>query len=270
MHVLAFVLLFQAAPPADLPVEQTKKNIKVLKGLPTSQLIPVMAFMSNSLGVTCAHCHTGQFDSDEKPAKNVARNMIAMQRAINHEQFGGKLMVTCNTCHRGTTVPDPTPNVAAAGWATRPASTTPQYVDPEDALAKFPKTPENVKRRVITGTVERFNGRDEPKSAPFTLTLEGDKVTYASELPHPPEGRRALMIYQLIAPKADTLRADQFLIDDVIRHRYRETETALGPLPEQVDWEDFRESGGVKLPYRARWSRADYRITYTITEIVSE
>lgn len=49
--IAAFALLFAAAQSADLPVEQTKKNIKVLQGLPSSQLIPVMAFMSNSLGV---------------------------------------------------------------------------------------------------------------------------------------------------------------------------------------------------------------------------
>ena len=49
----ALLLLLPAAETPDPPVEQTKKNIKVLQGLSSSQLIPVMAFMSNSLGVTC-------------------------------------------------------------------------------------------------------------------------------------------------------------------------------------------------------------------------
>jgi len=42
-----------AAPPTEKTVEQVQKNIKVLSGLPASQLIPAMNFMSASLGVRC-------------------------------------------------------------------------------------------------------------------------------------------------------------------------------------------------------------------------
>src|SRR5947209_13271245 len=53
-----------AALPAqqqgDKPVEQTRKNIKVLKGLPESQLFPLMNFISVSLGVKCGFCHVSQ------------------------------------------------------------------------------------------------------------------------------------------------------------------------------------------------------------------
>src|SRR5690242_10065635 len=44
----------------DKPVEQTGKNIQVLKGLPTSQLTPLMNFISVSLGVKCGFCHVSQ------------------------------------------------------------------------------------------------------------------------------------------------------------------------------------------------------------------
>jgi len=37
----------------DQPVEQTRKNIQVLKGLPESQLFPLMNFAATSLGVKC-------------------------------------------------------------------------------------------------------------------------------------------------------------------------------------------------------------------------
>ena len=38
-------------------VEQVRKNIQVLKGLPDSQLFPVMNFIGDSLGVHCDYCH---------------------------------------------------------------------------------------------------------------------------------------------------------------------------------------------------------------------
>src|SRR5688572_26924242 len=115
--IFLLLLLLQAeSRPTDLPVEETKKNIKVLQGLPTSQLIPTMAFMANSLGVTCAHCHGRDWASDEKPAKNAARQMITLQRSINQSHYSGKLVVTCNTCHQGEVIPAATPDVASAGW----------------------------------------------------------------------------------------------------------------------------------------------------------
>jgi len=64
--------------PAEKTVEQTHTNIQVLKGLPESQLIPVMNFMGASLGVRCTYCHVNKdgkwdFPSDEKPEKKTAR-----------------------------------------------------------------------------------------------------------------------------------------------------------------------------------------------------
>src|SRR4051794_28751965 len=174
--IAALLFVFASAQSNDLPVEQTKKNIKVLQGLPSSQLIPVMAFMSNSLGVTCAHCHAKAWESDEKPAKETARKMIAMERTINEQQFGGKLTVTCNTCHQGRVKPIAIPDVANASWNARPAPAVKVSIAAEEAIGRFPKTPAEVTRRVVQGTVERYNGRDEPVSGPFTLTIDGSKT----------------------------------------------------------------------------------------------
>ena len=97
-----------AAQQEDKPVEQTQKNIQVLQGLPSSQLLPVMHFMRTSLGVRCDYCHVaenGKYWMDDKPAKQTARRMLAMVAGINKENFGGQPIVTCNTCHRGSTKP---------------------------------------------------------------------------------------------------------------------------------------------------------------------
>jgi hypothetical protein len=43
----------QTQSTADIPVEQVRKNIQVLKGLPDSQLFLLMNFVGDSLGVNC-------------------------------------------------------------------------------------------------------------------------------------------------------------------------------------------------------------------------
>jgi len=259
--------LLAATPPADLPVEQTKKNIKVLQGLPTSQLIPVMAVMSNSLGVTCAHCHEKEWESDAKPAKDSARNMITMQRALNVQQYGGKPTITCNTCHRGEVQLRPTPDLANAGWNARPAAREPELIAGADAIARLPEPPPGVTKREIRGTVERYNGRDAPKSAPFTLTITADSVKYNTELSHPPEASRALGLYLLHRLKPEQVSGERWSIDANAIRRYRETPTPVGNLPEAIDYSDFRDTASGRLPFRAQWSRADYRVTFTVEEV---
>jgi Photosynthetic reaction centre cytochrome C subunit len=94
-----------ASPNQERTAEQKYRNIQVFKGLPESQLLAAMQFMAGSLGVTCQHCHTNQFAQDDKLAKQTARRMIAMMRAINQENFSDKLVVNCYTCHRGQRKP---------------------------------------------------------------------------------------------------------------------------------------------------------------------
>lgn len=265
---LLAITLLGAAPP-DPPVEQTKKNIKVLQGLPTSQLIPVMAFMANSLGVTCSHCHGEKWESDEKPAKESARQMIALQRAINAQHFDGKVVVTCNSCHGGRVPTAPTPDLADAGWNRKPAAAIAAAVPAAEGLKRLPPPRTQVTTRVVRGTVERYNGRTDPASSPFTLTFSGSDVKYATDLSHPPEATKAFMAYMLTAPSPERVAGEQWTFDDAgaLVRRTRELPTPLGNLPEQIDYSDFRDSSGAKLPYFARWSRADYRVTFTVTEI---
>src|SRR5262249_50946711 len=68
-------------------MEQKYKNIQVLKGLPASQMRPMMNYISASLGVNCAFCHvkTGdqwEFDKDDVNHKKIARRMIQMTMDI--------------------------------------------------------------------------------------------------------------------------------------------------------------------------------------------
>src|SRR5438128_9777266 len=93
--------------PQEKTVEQVEKNIKVLNGMPASQLIPVMNFFASSMGRRCNFCHVnnnGQWDyaADTKPEKNTAREMIKLVLDTNNRFTQLKLdPVSCYTCHRG-------------------------------------------------------------------------------------------------------------------------------------------------------------------------
>jgi hypothetical protein len=97
-----------------LPAEQVFKNIQTLKGVPARNVIAIMEVgYSQSLGVTCTHCHVvNQWDSDDKPAKAVTRDMWKMMQTINTDLLqnikglkGPNPIVNCTTCHRGQVKP---------------------------------------------------------------------------------------------------------------------------------------------------------------------
>lgn len=98
----------------DLPAPEVFKNIKQYRGVTAARLLRIMEYGFNrSLGVDCTHCHVaGQWDSDEKVTKQIARDMSAMLTVINGEQLkkipnlkSTNASVNCTTCHRGQTRP---------------------------------------------------------------------------------------------------------------------------------------------------------------------
>jgi len=125
----AFVIILAAMFTASMAgaatgdtktAEQTFKNIVQLKGTPADQLIPTMQFISASLGVECNFCHVeGKMDSDDKPAKKTAREMMAMMATLNRESFGGNREVTCYSCHHGAEHPTSTPPVLESDMPAR-------------------------------------------------------------------------------------------------------------------------------------------------------
>src|SRR5262245_33829150 len=105
-----------AAAAQEKTTEQVQKNIKVLTGLPQSQLIPVMNYIAASMGRRCNFCHVnnnGQWDyaSDDKGEKNTAREMIKMVLDVNKTTFKGSTEVGCYTCHRGRNQPQSLPTL---------------------------------------------------------------------------------------------------------------------------------------------------------------
>ena len=101
------------------------QNLKVLpKDISEDDLHNVMKTFSKSLGVRCNYCHVSQevpgqehpkfdFPADDKPEKNIAREMMKMTEAINTgylAKIGDNKFerITCVTCHNGK----PKPNIS--------------------------------------------------------------------------------------------------------------------------------------------------------------
>jgi DNA-binding transcriptional regulator YiaG len=95
------------------PAEQVFKNIQTLKGVPAKRLPLVMNAYTRALGVSCAYCHTvDQWEKEDKPAKQAARDMMRMVAAVNNDHIKNMktivagASVSCSTCHRGRPHPD--------------------------------------------------------------------------------------------------------------------------------------------------------------------
>ena len=190
------------SPPQEKTVEQVQKNIKVLTGMPQSQLIPVMNYMAASLGRRCNFCHVnkdGQWDyaSDEKTEKATAREMIKMVMNLHKGTFPGANEISCYTCHRGQNHPSnmpplplplPSPRPATGGaapagggasGATAPQPRpTPVLPSADEILNKYTAAIggqaaiDKLKSRVTKGTLTQANGNTIPFE---TYTVAPDK-----------------------------------------------------------------------------------------------
>jgi photosynthetic reaction center cytochrome c subunit len=105
-----------AATTKPLMVDEVFKNVQALKGISVDDFILTMGIMSAAVGSDCVGCHpaagTDQVDwAFDTPRKRTARRMVQMVQAINKDNFGGRQVVTCWTCHRGRDRPVMTPTL---------------------------------------------------------------------------------------------------------------------------------------------------------------
>src|SRR5436190_1971518 len=96
----------QAAATKPPTVDETFKNVQALKGLTVDDFMLTMGIMSAAVGSDCVGCHpsAGTDNVDwafDTPRKRTARRMVQMVAAINRDNFGGRQMITCWSCHRG-------------------------------------------------------------------------------------------------------------------------------------------------------------------------
>lgn len=330
-----------AQAPSDKPVEQTRKNIQVLKGLPDSQLFNVMNFMAASLGVRCDFCHVTEgkdpktgltkwiWESDDKPEKQSARRMMQMVLMINKSNTVDfrQNSVTCYSCHRGktTTVALPSMPLTQSGHEPGPTVSAPATSAPRPTVDQiFTKYMEalggtnvaNTKTLVMKGNRVASQNRNWPNEitmaapdkylvvattpqATVRQIVAGDKgwilnganlraltavevadirkgwdsvlgIVKARQVPGMVYvGREKIgdrdhyVVVNSTAEKRETYYFD--VASGLLSRKTVITYTAVVPVPEQIDFEDYRDVDGVKVPFVIRDSMIDTFNSWTRT-----
>ncbi len=317
--------------PQEKTVEQTRKNIQVLKGLPDSQLGTVMNFVAASLGKRCDFCHVNKggnnwvWEADDKEEKVTARSMMRMVLSINKDNFRGNPEVSCYTCHRGRTSPMSIPSLPLPSPSPRPAAgqagpalaaaPTPAPPTADQILAKYIDASggaaaiDKMKTLVMKGTYTGFNGVALPYEV-YQATPDKFYINVVSQQGAIERGFDGKMAWEkgprgvneLMNPVLDDLKSvfvfyrniklkEQFAqmrmggkdkIGDrevfivggrttdnkrerlffdaesgLLLRRITYTESPIGVIPQQVDFEDYRDVEGVKLPFTVRVSSVE-------------
>ena len=122
-----------------------------------------MGIFSAALGMSCEDCHAaGDADwavyAKDSPRKQMARVMVTMMATINKTHFGGRQVVTCYSCHRGSARPRATADLAELYG-------TPPGADPNGVFEQAPNAPpaEEVLDKYIQaiGGAQRADGAHE-------------------------------------------------------------------------------------------------------------
>jgi hypothetical protein len=294
------------------------KNIQVLQDIDSTELIPTMQYMAESLGVGCDFCHvaTGS-DKDDKVMKVRARKMILMTREINQNNFGANKVVSCVVCHRGAASPTlyaaipepgsgradvPVPSdrklpsanqildkyLQAVGGAaalqrisTRVEKGTLISGDSKYPYEIYTKAPN--KRSAITHqpdgeALSVFNGtsawleitapsppgRDLTPSETAAAKVEAD-LRFALDARQLLQGLNVLPAEKIdgkemyvVLGKPEGMRRVRLYFDEqsgLLTRVVRYSEVPLGFSPVQIDYADYREVDGVKIPFRRTQSR---------------
>jgi hypothetical protein len=329
-----------AKPPL---VEEVFKNVQVLKGIPVDQFMGTMGFFSASLGLNCTDCHVDESGgnwakyADDNALKQTTRRMIRMVMSINQTSFGGRQLVTCNTCHRGTRKPNVMPSLAllygspppdepgdpfaqapgqpsadqvldkylaALGGTTRLAKvssivakgTFKGYDDADKStLELFAKSPaqRSAVVQTLSGTsTTTFDGREGWIAAPETekpvplLAITGqdlDGMKLEAELLFPSGIKQSLTKWRVGArmtiddrevqpvqgttPSGGTATLCFDAESGLLVRLVRFSESPVGRLVSQVDYSDYRDVSGVKMPFRWTVSWLDGRSVFELNEV---
>jgi photosynthetic reaction center cytochrome c subunit len=290
-----------------------------------------MGFISNALAVNCTYCHSGQGGGGwdeyarDNDKKQMARVMIVMMNAINRNNFGGRRVVTCVTCHNGSNVPATirkldavygTPTTDEPAAVTRQAPGAPTV---DEILDKYIVAIGGVARlKALTSFVARgtYLGYGDAQDVPVeiharapdqltkivrtfnglsTSTYDGRNGWSASPDAETPIPLRALAGGELEGARLDAQLAFPFGVKQVLTdwrgampatlgkdrdvyviqgssasglpvklyfdaesgllvRQVRYTEAALGRNMTQIDYEDYRDVAGVKMP--VKWTLA--------------
>ena len=327
------------AAQSQMAAERVFKNVTVLKGIPVDEFMGTMGVFSAALGFSCEDCHTASsndwanYAKDVSPRKTMARQMVTMMQGINKQYFGGRQVVTCFSCHRGSNRPKVTASldilygtppadeldvlvlpgpaggptavqildkyIAAVGGAQRAAALT-SFVakgmysgyGPEGEprpVEIYARGPNQKTVRVVDPTsgdnITTFNGTAGWVSAPFkpidVLELHGAELDSA-------RADAELMFPANIKTMLTAMRTSNDFIDDrtvlvvqgnkgsaivtlyfdeetgLLTRSVRSTPSPVGRLPVRIDYSDYRDVNGLKMPFKWQLKWLDGRSNFEI------
>ncbi len=322
--------------------EQAFKNITVLKGIPVDEFMGTMGLFSAALSFCCKDCHTGAGSSnpkweDDPPRKVVARRMAQMVSKINQDNFNGRQVVTCWTCHRGSPSPAITPPIdtiygdtvftptdvlpvanpttggtppadqildkyiTALGGAdalSRLTSFTAKGTshlfgevqeDPAEISAKAPNYLVTVVHQREGDVARTYNGQEAWVMLPLTVIgkyslngsmLEGAKLD--AQMAFPGGLKQFFSSWRVTYPSVVNGKPvyvvqgsgngliATFYFDKqsgLLNRMVRYAGTAMGRVPTQIDYSDYRPVNGVMMPYKWTYGWISGQEIYSLSEI---
>ena len=334
----------QAGPERKPPMaEEVFKNVQLLKGIPVDEFMGTMGFFSAALGLNCTDCHVDESGgnwakyADDNALKQTARRMIRMVSAINSANFGGRQLVTCNTCHRGNRRPNVMPSLAllygtpppdepgepfeeapgqppadqvldkyilAVGGAKPLANLTSlvargTYLGFDDAetsaveiFARAPGQRTTIIHTLSGDSTTTYDGRTGWIAAPQTerpvplLALTGqelDGIKLEAELFFPARIKQALSKWRVgvpitigdreVQPVQGTTAAGATATlcfdseSGLLVRLVRLSGSAVGRLVTQIDYADYREVSGVRMPFRWTVTWLNGRSKFELTDV---
>ena len=327
------------AAQSQMAAEQVFKNVTVLKGIPVDEFMGTMGVFSAALGFSCEDCHTassndwGNYAKDTSPRKQMARQMVVMMQGINKQYFGGRQVVTCFSCHRGSNRPKVTASLDIL-YGTPPPEELDVLVPPAEpggptavqildkyleavggaqragALKNFvakgmysgygpegtprpveiyAQAPNRKAARVVDpqagDNITVFNGTAGWQSAPFkpidVLEFHGaelDSLRADAELMFPANikslltGMRTSNDFindrtQLVVQGTKGTAIVTLYFDEetgLLTRSVRSTPSPVGRLPVRVDYSDYKDVNGVKMPFKWTMTWLDGRSNFEI------
>jgi len=326
--------------------EQVFTNVQVLKGIPVTEFMNTMGFFSASVGLNCVYCHVPESLQDWKkfaddvPRKRIARNMIAMVNTINKNNFGGRAVITCYSCHHGNERPKPIPSLAlqygtpeedpneievptqavagpsaeqlldkyiTASGATRVNHTsfavrgtyegyeTYHQQVPFELWVKAPAQMTTIVHTQNGDSTTVYDGSQgwvaSPNNPvmllPMAAGAESDGARFDAQVFFPSEIRQALSQWRSGFPQTSVGDKDVQIVEGVgpartrvklfldietglLIRQLRYVSTVVGTNPYQIDYADFRDVGGVKMPHQWTVTWTNGQSIWRVSEVQAD
>jgi photosynthetic reaction center cytochrome c subunit len=342
--------VFVSAQGQGAPTERPQlaaevfKNVQLLKGIPVKEFMGTMGMFSASLGLNCTDCHVEEAGgnwaryADDTELKRTTRRMMAMVDSLNKSMFGGRRLVSCYSCHRGTNRPRVIPDISvqygeaiilepdeilvdgtgqpkaeeildkyiqAIGGAQRVATLTSvvatgMYMGfddyqkyPVEVYGQAPGRRTTIMHGAFGDITWTFDGRAGWAAAPRetapvpVVPLTGGDLAGArveAELAFPARIKQMLVEWRV---------GDPAIIDDqefqVVQGRLAPgglpvklyfdpmtgllvrlvyfNDTPVGRIPTQIDYSDYRDVSGIRMPFKWTTTWTDGRMIFEISSV---